>query len=51
MLAKAKYRKDYQTPDFTVTDIYLDFQLEPERPCWLPQANINVLIQTAPPCA
>lgn len=31
MLAKAKYRKDYQTPDFTVTDIYLDFQLEPEK--------------------
>ena len=26
MLAKAKYRKDYQTPDFTVTDIHLDFQ-------------------------
>ncbi|QEH45655.1 aminopeptidase N [Aggregatibacter actinomycetemcomitans] len=31
MYAKAKYRKDYQTPDFTVTDIYLDFQLEPEK--------------------
>ena len=31
MLAKAKYRKDYQTPDFTVTDIHLDFQLEPEK--------------------
>ena len=31
MYAKAKYRKDYQTPDFTVTDIYLDFQLESEK--------------------
>ena len=31
MYAKAKYRKDYQTPDFTVTDIHLDFQLEPEK--------------------
>lgn len=29
MLAKAKYRKDYKQPDFTVTDIYLDFQLDP----------------------
>ncbi|OOF85921.1 aminopeptidase N [Rodentibacter ratti] len=31
MLAKAKYRKDYKKPDFTVTDIYLDFQLDPEH--------------------
>ena len=31
MYAKAKYRKDYQTPDFTVTDIYLDFQLDPQK--------------------
>lgn len=31
MLAKAKYRKDYKTPDFTVTDIYLDFQLDPNH--------------------
>ncbi|WP_040976411.1 aminopeptidase N [Necropsobacter massiliensis] len=31
MLAKAKYRKDYKTPDFTVTDIYLDFQLDPQK--------------------
>ena len=31
MYAKAKYRKDYQSPDFTVTDIHLDFQLEPEK--------------------
>lgn len=29
MLAKAKYRKDYKQPDFTVTDIFLDFQLDP----------------------
>ena len=29
MLAKAKYRKDYKQPDFTVTDIYLDFRLDP----------------------
>ncbi|OOF83188.1 aminopeptidase N [Rodentibacter ratti] len=31
MLAKAKYRKDYKKLDFTVTDIYLDFQLDPEH--------------------
>ena len=31
MLAKAKYRKDYKQPDFTVTDIYLDFQLDPKH--------------------
>ncbi|OOF43533.1 aminopeptidase N [Rodentibacter rarus] len=31
MLAKAKYRKDYKKPDFTVTDIYLDFQLDPNH--------------------
>lgn len=31
MLAKAKYRKDYREPDFTVTDIYLDFQLDPQH--------------------
>ena len=32
MLAKAKYRKDYKQPDFTVTDIFLDFQLDPTIP-------------------
>ncbi|PJG84114.1 aminopeptidase N [Caviibacterium pharyngocola] len=31
MHAKAKYRKDYKTPDFTVTDISLDFQLDPQK--------------------
>ncbi|BFU59737.1 MULTISPECIES: aminopeptidase N [Rodentibacter] len=31
MLAKAKYRKDYKQPDFTVTDIYLDVHLDPQR--------------------
>ncbi|MDO4625907.1 MAG: aminopeptidase N [Pasteurellaceae bacterium] len=31
MQAKAKYRKDYRTPDFTVTDIFLDFQLDPQH--------------------
>ncbi|NNI82600.1 aminopeptidase N [Pasteurella multocida] len=31
MQAKAKYRKDYRTPDFTVTDISLDFQLDPKK--------------------
>ena len=31
MLAKAKYRKDYRQPDFTVTDIFLDFQLDAQR--------------------
>lgn len=29
MQAKAKYRKDYRSPDFTITDIFLDFQLAP----------------------
>lgn len=31
MHAKAKYRKDYKKPDFTVTDIHLDFQLDPQK--------------------
>ncbi|VEB24215.1 aminopeptidase N [Avibacterium volantium] len=31
MQTKAKYRKDYRSPDFTVTDIFLDFQLDPEK--------------------
>lgn len=31
MLARAKYRKDYKKPDFTITDIFLDFQLDPQR--------------------
>ncbi len=31
MQAKAKYRKDYRTPDFTVTDINLDVQLDPQK--------------------
>ena len=31
MQPKAKYRKDYRAPDFTITDIYLDFQLDPNR--------------------
>lgn len=31
MPAKAKYRKDYKAPDFTVTDIHLDFQLNPQK--------------------
>ncbi|MDU8923959.1 aminopeptidase N [Pasteurellaceae bacterium LIM206] len=31
MHAKAKYRKDYKAPDFTVTDISLDFQLDPHK--------------------
>ncbi|MCK3655476.1 aminopeptidase N [Pasteurellaceae bacterium Macca] len=29
MQPKAKFRKDYRQPDFTITDIYLDFQLDP----------------------
>ncbi|TDQ59046.1 aminopeptidase N [Mesocricetibacter intestinalis] len=28
MQAKAKYRKDYKTPDFTLSNILLDFQLD-----------------------
>ncbi|QLB13071.1 aminopeptidase N [Bisgaardia hudsonensis] len=28
---QAKYRKDYKAPDFTVTDIHLDFQLDPQK--------------------
>ncbi|MFA9489150.1 MULTISPECIES: aminopeptidase N [unclassified Mannheimia] len=31
MQPKAKLRKDYKAPDFTITDIYLDFQLDPDR--------------------
>lgn len=30
MLTKAKYRKDYKKPDYTITDICLDFQLDPQ---------------------
>lgn len=29
MQPKAKFRKDYRTPDFTITEISLDFQLDP----------------------
>ncbi|MGQ0286255.1 aminopeptidase N [Pasteurellaceae bacterium 22721_9_1] len=31
MLSKAKYRKDYKTPDFTIKHIFLDFQLDPQH--------------------
>ena len=31
MQPKAKFRKDYQAPDFTVNDIYLDIQLDADR--------------------
>ncbi|WP_424410319.1 aminopeptidase N [Pasteurella sp. PK-2025] len=31
MQAKAKYRKDYKAPDFTITTIFLDFQLDPKK--------------------
>ncbi len=31
MPKQAKYRKDYQTPDFTITDVALDFQLDPNN--------------------
>ncbi|MBF0785265.1 aminopeptidase N [Muribacter muris] len=31
MQPKAKFRKDYRQPDFTVSEIYLDFQLDPEQ--------------------
>ena len=30
MQPKAKFRKDYRPVDFTITDIYLDFQLDPQ---------------------
>ncbi len=38
MQPKAKLRKDYRAPDFTITDIYLDFQLDPDRTL-SPQTN------------
>ncbi len=31
MQAKAKYRKDYLSPAFTISDIFLDFQLDPNK--------------------
>lgn len=31
MQPRAKYRTDYRTPDFTITDISLDFQLAPHQ--------------------
>ncbi|MFC0323963.1 aminopeptidase N [Gallibacterium melopsittaci] len=31
MLPKAKYRKDYKKPDFTISDIFLEFRLDPEQ--------------------
>ncbi|WP_373766123.1 aminopeptidase N [Glaesserella sp.] len=43
MQPKAKFRKDYRRPDFTVTDIYLDFQLDPERT--LVTSTLNVTRQ------
>lgn len=47
MYAKAKYRKDYQTPDFTVTDIYLDFQLNPQKTTVTAKTNFQRLNQTS----
>ncbi|TCP92218.1 aminopeptidase N [Cricetibacter osteomyelitidis] len=43
MLAKAKYRKDYKTPDFTITDIFLDFQLDPKRTVVTSQTKVKRL--------
>ena len=31
MQTQAKYRKDYKSPDFTISDISLDFQLDPQK--------------------
>lgn len=31
MQPKAKFRKDYRAPDFTITEIYLDIQLDADR--------------------
>ena len=31
MRPKAKFRKDYRQPDFTIHQIYLDVQLDPEQ--------------------
>ncbi len=42
MLAKAKYRKDYKQPDFTATDIFLDFQLDPKHTVSLQKQPSNV---------
>ncbi|KGQ67639.1 aminopeptidase N [Gallibacterium anatis] len=31
MLPKAKYRKDYKKPDYTISDIFLEFQLDAQQ--------------------
>lgn len=31
MLPKAKYRKDYKKPDYTISDIFLEFQLDEQQ--------------------
>src|SRR5699024_5899649 len=31
MLPKAKYRKDYKKPDYTISDIFLEFQLDAQK--------------------
>ncbi|MDH2924986.1 aminopeptidase N [Nicoletella semolina] len=41
MQPKAKFRKDYRQPDFTVTDIYLDFQLDPQDTLVTSKLNIQ----------
>ena len=47
MLAKAKYRKDYRQPDFTVTDIFLDFQLDAQRTVVTAKTHFQRLNETA----
>ncbi|MFD0965851.1 aminopeptidase N [Seminibacterium arietis] len=47
MYAKAKYRKDYKTPDFTVTDIFLDFQLDPQKTIVTAKSRYQRLNQTS----
>ncbi|MGX2973508.1 aminopeptidase N [Ursidibacter arcticus] len=41
MQPKAKFRKDYRQPDFTITDIYLDFQLDPEETLVTSRLNVQ----------
>lgn len=37
----AKYRKDYRAPDYTITDLHLDFILDKEKHRLLLLANAS----------
>lgn len=40
---QAKYRLDYQSPDFTITDLYLDFDLHAEKTIVIAKSTVKRL--------